>query len=40
MAAEQTIPLTEKKVVVIPSKTIPQGVSAMLAFDPDADRCV
>lgn len=37
MAAEQTIPLTEKKVVVIPSKTIPQGVSAMLAFDPDAD---
>ena len=37
MAAEQTIPLTEKKVIVIPSKTIPQGVSAMLVFDPDAD---
>ncbi len=37
MAAEQTIPLTEKKVIVIPSKTIPQGVSAMLMFDPDAD---
>lgn len=37
MAAEQTIPLTEKKVIVIPSKTIPQGVSAMLLFDPDAD---
>lgn len=37
MAAEQTIPLTEKRVVVIPSKTIPQGISAMLAFDPDAD---
>lgn len=37
MAAEQAIPLTEKKVVVIPSKTIPQGVSAMLLFDPEAD---
>ena len=37
MAAEQTIPLTEKKVIVIPSKTIPQGVSAMLMFDPEAD---
>ena len=37
MAAEQTQPLTEKKVVVVPTKTIPQGVSAMLVFDPDAD---
>lgn len=37
MAAEQTIPLTEKKVIVIPSKTIPQGISAMLLFDPDTD---
>ena len=37
MAAEQTIPLTEKKVIVIPSKTIPQGVAAMLMFDPEAD---
>ena len=36
MAAEQTIPLTEKKVIVIPSKTVPQGISAMLMFDPDA----
>ncbi|MDR0889189.1 MAG: DAK2 domain-containing protein [Oscillospiraceae bacterium] len=36
MAAEQTIPLTEKKVIVIPSKTVPQGVSAMLQFDPEA----
>lgn len=36
MAAEQTIPLTEKEVVVIRSRTIPQGISAMLAFDPDA----
>ena len=37
MAAEQVAPLTEKKVIVIPSKTIPQGISAMLVFDPDAD---
>lgn len=37
MAAEQTIALTEKKVIVMPSKTIPQGVSAMLMFDPEAD---
>ena len=36
MAAEQVKPLTEKKVVVIPSKTVPQGISAMLVFDPDA----
>jgi len=33
MAAEQCIPLTEKKVVVVPTKTIPQGVSAMLSMD-------
>ncbi len=33
MAAEQCIPLTEKRVVIIPTKTIPQGVSAMLSMD-------
>ena len=31
MAAEQVDPLTPKKVIVIPSKTIPQGVTAMLS---------
>lgn len=36
MAAEQTIPLTEKQVVVIPAKTVPQGITALLSFDPDA----
>lgn len=36
MAAQQTVDLTSKKVVVIPTKSIPQGVSAMLAFDADA----
>ena len=35
MAAEQCIPLTEKKVVVMPTKTVPQGVSALLNFNPD-----
>ena len=37
MAAEQTIPLTSKKVVVIPSKTVPQGITALLSFDPEAE---
>jgi DAK2 domain fusion protein YloV len=35
MAAEQAVPLVSKKIVVIPTKTVPQGVSALLAFDPD-----
>ena len=35
MAAQQCGGLTEKKVVVIPTKTVPQGISAMLSFDPD-----
>lgn len=38
MAAEQSIPLCEDKtVVVIPTKTIPQGITAMLNFDPDGE---
>ncbi len=38
MAAEQSIPLCEDKtVVVIPTKTIPQGITAMLSFDPDSE---
>ncbi len=37
MAAEQAVPLTEKTLIVVPTKTIPQGISAMLTFDPDAD---
>ena len=35
MAAQQVDALTPKHVVVIPSKTIPQGVTAMLSFNPD-----
>ncbi len=35
MAAQQVDGLTPKNVVVIPSKTVPQGVTAMLNFDPE-----
>ncbi|MBR6951131.1 MAG: DAK2 domain-containing protein [Oscillospiraceae bacterium] len=33
MAAQQCQPLTDKKVVVIPTGTVPQGISAAVAFD-------
>lgn len=34
MAAEQAVPLCESKtVIIIPTKNIPQGISAMLSFD-------
>ena len=35
MAAQQVEGLTPKQVVVIPSKTVPQGITAMLSFNPD-----
>ena len=35
MAAEQCVPLSDKRVVVIPTKTVPQGISAMLNFNPE-----
>ncbi len=36
LAAEQAVPLTsDRNVIVLPTKTIPQGLSAMLAFDAD-----
>ena len=39
MAAEQCVRLCEDKtVVVLPTKTVPQGIAAMLAVDPDARR--
>ena len=37
MAAEQCIPLTEKKVIVIPTRTVPQGITALLNYDENAD---
>ena len=36
MAAQQCIPLSDKKVIVIPTKTVPQGITAMLSFDPSS----
>ncbi len=35
MAAEQAIPLSSRKVIVLPTRTIPMGISALIAFDPD-----
>ena len=35
LAAQQAIPLTHKRVIVIPTTTCPQGVSALLAIDPE-----
>lgn len=35
LAAEQVDEISDRHVVVIPTRNIPQGISAMLAFDPD-----
>ena len=37
MAAEQAIPLADRRVIVLPTRTIPQGLTAMLTFNPDAN---
>ncbi len=37
MAAEQVNALTPKNVIVIPSKTVPQGITAMLSFNPEGE---
>ena len=37
MAAEQTIPISTRKVIVLHTRTIPQGITAMLNFDPEAE---
>ena len=38
LAAEQAVALCpERKVIVLPTRTIPQGMTAMLAYDPEAD---
>ncbi|MDO5448883.1 MAG: DAK2 domain-containing protein [Clostridia bacterium] len=36
MAAEQAAPLSTRKVIVLPTRTVPQGMTAMMNFDPDA----
>ncbi len=37
LAAEQAVPLADRRVCVLPTRTVPQGIAAMLAFDPDGD---
>ena len=37
MAAEQAAEVSEDEVYVIPSKSVPQGLSALLAFNPSTD---
>ena len=37
MAAQQVDALTPKNVIVVPSKTVPQGITAMLSFNPDGE---
>ena len=37
MAAQQAAPLTNKQVIVIPSATVCQGITALLNFDPGAE---
>lgn len=36
MAAEQAAKLADRKIIVLPTRTVPQGMSAMLAFDAEA----
>ena len=41
MAAEQTAKIVEdREVIILPTKTIPQGIAAMLAYDPDSDAII
>ncbi len=35
MAAQQCVGLSEKEVIVVPTTTVPQGISAMMAVDPE-----
>lgn len=38
MAARQTVDMAEdREVIIVPTRTIPQGMSAMLVFDPESD---
>lgn len=38
LSAEQTVPLAkDREIIVIPTRTIPQGIAAMLAYDPESD---
>lgn len=36
MAAEQAEGIADREIIVLPTRTIPQGITAMLTFDPEA----
>jgi len=36
MAAEQAAKLADREVIVLPTRTVPQGITAMLNYDPEA----
>lgn len=36
LAAEQAVEISSRKVIVIPTKTVPQGISSLLAFDEES----
>ena len=38
MAAQQCVGLSPKEVVVVPTETVPQGVTAMMSVDPELER--
>ncbi len=38
MAAQQCVGLTPKEVVVVPTETVPQGITAMMAVDPELEQ--
>ena len=37
MAAEQAAGISDKNIIVVPTKSIPQGISAMVSFDPEGN---
>ncbi len=38
LAAQQAAEISDRNIVVIPTKTVPQGINAIIAFDPDSDK--
>lgn len=37
MASEQTVALSTKQVIVVPTRSVPEGIAALLAFDSEAE---
>ncbi len=38
LAAQQAAEISDRDIIVIPTKTIPQGINGVIAFDPDVDK--